>query len=111
MGRRSRKTRSVPAERPPGPAPQARPGSPGAPARRRSHRARLDEAPRAPWHPVPLDELTILGGMVVLVAGAVTRGATLLAAGIALVGLASFDVALREHLAGYRSHSGLLGLL
>jgi hypothetical protein len=102
VGRRSRKTRSVTAEPPPPAAAEPRP---------RGRRARLDEAPRAPWHPVPLDELTILAGLVALAVGALTSNAVLLAAGFALVALASLDVALREHLAGFRSHSGLLGLL
>jgi hypothetical protein len=37
------------------------------------------------------------------------RRGVLLGLGFALVGLASLEVALREHLAGYRSHSALLG--
>ena len=41
-------------------------------------------------------------------AGQRGRRGALLGLGFALVGLASLEVALREHLAGYRSHSALL---
>src|SRR4051812_36700245 len=106
MGRRSRK-RAGPGAGPP-PAPQQRPPAPRAPTRR----ARLDDLPRPPWHPVPLSELCILAGLVVLAAGWFGAGGgrrrTLLALGIVLVGLGSLEVALREHLAGFRSHSSLL---
>lgn len=106
MGRRSRK-------RPRGHEPPPPPAHAQAPSRRpRTRRARLDEAPRAPWHPVPLSELCILLGLICLgvaLFGGGRRG-VLLALGIVLVGLGSLEVALREHLAGYRSHSALLAL-
>jgi hypothetical protein len=74
----------------------------------------MDDAPPAPWHPVPLSELCILAGLVCLgvgfFGGGGGRRGVLLALGFALVGLASLEVALREHLAGYRSHSALLAL-
>jgi len=95
MGRRSRRRGETPAP------PQARP---------RERRARLDEAPRSPWHPVPLTELCIFVGMVLL--GAALLGAgpqgLLVGVGLVLVVLATGELALREHLAGYRSHSSLL---
>jgi hypothetical protein len=77
---------------------------------RESRRARLDEAPHAPWHPVPLTELSILVGMVLLGAALLGAGpqALLVAFGLVLVVLATGELALREHLAGYRSHSALL---
>jgi hypothetical protein len=69
------------------------------------------DAPRAPWAPFPLNELCILLGLVALVA-AVVAGAgprpVLLVAGLALASLGSAELALREHLAGFRSHSTLL---
>ena len=112
MGRRSRK-RSAPGARvePPAPAaprPQARP--PGTPVRRR---AKLDEAPQAPWHPFPLVELSILAGLILLVAGYLSDGERreiLFVGGLALVCLASLELVIREHFAGYRSHSALLAL-
>jgi len=96
----------APARRSPAPAP--RPPS-SRPARRR---AKLDEAPRAPWHPFPLVELSILAGLVlVVVAIASDPGeprTTLLFGGIALISVASLELSVREHFAGYRSHTTLL---
>jgi hypothetical protein len=63
---------------------------------------------------VPLSELCILGGLICLVVafagGGGSRRGVLLAFGLVLVGAAALEVALREHLAGYRSHSALLAL-
>jgi hypothetical protein len=76
-----------------------------------SRRARLEEAPKPPWHPFPLVELSILGGLVLMVLGFVkggNRGGLFAVCGIALVGVASLELAVREHFAGYRSHSSLL---
>jgi hypothetical protein len=107
MGRRSRKRPGAGAGPPP--APRREPAPPPRAPRRR---ARLDELPRPPWHPVPLSELCILAGLVALAAGWFGgdggRRRTLLALGIVLVALGSLEVALREHLAGFRSHSSLL---
>ena len=109
MGRRSRKR----AGGEPSPAssdapPRPRPAPPVAVP---SRRARLDEAPKAPWHPFPLAELCVLVGIIVLVIGFTSEGErrlTLLLAGMALASLAGLEVAVREHFAGYRSHSSLL---
>lgn len=79
-----------------------------APARR----ARLGEAPQPPWAPVPLTEILILLGLITLgvaiLGGSDGRG-TLLGLGLSLVTVSTLELALREHLAGYRSHSALLG--
>src|SRR4051812_49707533 len=109
MGRRSRK-RPLP---PPG---ERRDAAPPDPAPRRpaavpSRRARLDEAPKAPWSPFPLVELCILAGLVLMVVGFVSggdRGGLFVVCGIGLVAVASLELAIREHFAGYRSHSSLL---
>ncbi len=81
-----------------------------APARPGGHRARLDDAPPPPWHPVPLTELCILVGMIVLAVAFLGGGPSvvLVAFGLVLVVLATGELALREHLAGYRSHSALM---
>src|SRR5436853_7213457 len=109
MGKRSRKRTAPPPgeRREPQPAPVAarRPAAP------MSRRARLEEAPKPPWHPFPLVELCILGGLVLMVVGFVkggNRGGLFAVCGIALVGVASLELAVREHFAGYRSHSSLL---
>jgi len=78
-------------------------------------RARLDEAPPAPWAPFPLTELVIFLGILstgigVLAAGG-QRRSVMVGGGIALISLASAELALREHLAGYRSHSMVLSAI
>ena len=105
MGRRSR-NRGVAA---PAPAPVT------TPARRRAGRPPLEERPKPPWHPVPLVELCVLVGLVLLVLGALDlesdRGRLLLLFGLGLGSLGGLDTALREHLGGYRSHTTVLSAL
>lgn len=77
----------------------------------RSRRARLDEAPPPPWAPVPLTEVLILVGLVVLGVALVGGGGSrpaLIAFGLSAVAIATLELSLREHLTGYRSHSALL---
>jgi len=111
MGRRSRKRSLTAHEAPPAPV-EPSPAPP--PARRPvtpDRRARIEEAPKAPWSPFPLVELCILVAIVMIAAGFFTNGdrrGVLLAGGFTLVSLASIELALREHFAGYRSHSSLL---
>ncbi len=76
------------------------------------HRSRKQEAPKAPWAPFPLGELAILAGMVLILVGFFLggdRAGRLLVIGFSLVSLAGLELAIREHLAGFRSHSTLLG--
>jgi predicted membrane channel-forming protein YqfA (hemolysin III family) len=71
----------------------------------------MTEAPKAPWSPFPLVELSVLFAIVLIVLGFVTDGprrGALLACGIALASLAGLELAIREHFAGFRSHSALL---
>jgi hypothetical protein len=70
----------------------------------------IEERPHAPWHPVPLAELCVLVGIVLLVVGFVhgtadDRGRLLIAGGLALGSLGGLDTAAREHFAGYASHT------
>jgi hypothetical protein len=109
MGRRSRRAARAPGRHetatPPPPPPPRRTAAPKRP------RARLDEAPKAPWSPFPLVELAILAGLVLIVAGFLVSGprrGPVLGAGIALVTLAGLELAIREHFSGFRSHSVLL---
>lgn len=67
-----------------------------------------DERPPAPWGNAPLAELAILAGIVSLVIGIVGGGETAIGIGVALAGLGGLEVAIREHFAGYRSHTTLL---
>lgn len=69
------------------------------------------ERPPAPWGRFPLIELVILLGLILLVAGFFvqgTRGLTMIGAGVALASLAGLELSIREHVAGYRSHSTVL---
>jgi hypothetical protein len=71
----------------------------------------MDEAPKAPWSPFPLVELCILLGIVLVVWGFVGGGdrrGVLLGCGFALVSIAGLELSIREHFAGFRSHSTLL---
>ncbi len=74
----------------------------------------VGERPQAPWHPLPLSELLILVGAIGTIV-AITRGATnggaALIASLAAVAIGTVEVTLREHLAGYRSHTLILSLL
>lgn len=67
-----------------------------------------DDRPPAPWGSFPLAELTVLAGLVCLAAGAIGNNPTAIAVGVALAGLGGLEVAVREHFAGFRSHTTLL---
>jgi hypothetical protein len=69
---------------------------------------RGDERPPAPWGAFPLAELTVLAGIIALVVGVVGKSPTAIGLGVVLAGLGGLEVSLREHLAGYRSHTTLL---
>jgi putative exporter of polyketide antibiotics len=96
MGRRSRKQRHDPAPAPAAPRPAA-------------------ARPRAPWHPFPLVELSVLIGLVLIVWGLFRAdedsGRVMLLCGMALGSLAGLETALREHFSGHRSHALLLAAL
>ena len=103
MGRRSRKRgESTRAERDAARRPaRPRPGRPAGP-----------ERPPAPWGRFPLSELVILLGIGVILWGLVSggdQGNERVGGGLLLASLGGGELALREHLAGFRSHSTLLG--
>jgi hypothetical protein len=78
---------------------------------RAPRRSMRGERPPAPWGSFPLVELCVLLSLILLVAGFViggTRGATMVFAGLALGSLAGLELAIREHFAGFRSHTTLL---
>jgi hypothetical protein len=74
-----------------------------------------DARPKPPWHPVPLIELSVLAGIVLIVIGFIhhgdRQGRLAIVFGVALASLAGLDTALRDHFSGFRSHSALLGAL
>jgi uncharacterized membrane protein len=106
LGRRSRKrAASTPSER----RSVASAPRPAATSTRR--RTRREEAPPAPWGRFPLVELCVLLALVLGVLGFVEggrRGFVLLGCAMVLGSLAGLEVSIREHFAGYRSHSSVL---
>jgi hypothetical protein len=77
-----------------------------------------DGRPRPPWHPLPLAEILILvGGIAVVIGlrkldhGGISSGGPTLLAGIAAALIGTVEVAQREHLSGFRSHTVLLTLI
>jgi hypothetical protein len=81
------------------------------PRRRRPGRPTIDERPPAPWGRFPLVELVVLIAIVLFVSGLIVggaRGQVMLTGALVLGSLAGLELAIREHFAGYRSHSTLL---
>jgi hypothetical protein len=110
-GRRGgKKKRKSPAAGRPPTAPAAKAASATAagapkPARRVG---RPDERPPAPWGDFPLAELVIFAGIVSLIVGLLGQHETLIGVGVAAAGVGGMEVAIREHFAGFRSHTTLL---
>jgi hypothetical protein len=78
-------------------------------ARRKA--AARDERPPALWGSFPLVELVILVALVLLVGGFVVQGSggvAMIASGLVLGSLAGLELSIREHFAGFRSHTVLL---
>ncbi|HEX5712424.1 MAG TPA: hypothetical protein VFX85_03835 [Solirubrobacterales bacterium] len=67
-----------------------------------------EDRPPAPWGNFPLAELVILAGIVALLVGVIGGNPTAIGVGVACAGLGGLEVAIREHFAGYRSHTTLL---
>jgi hypothetical protein len=104
----SKKSKKRGQKRPPPPRPAAAP-------RREAARARVDapdDRPPAPWGSFPLVELVVLVALVLLVLGVLVvkgeQGAVMIGVGVALGSLAGLELSIREHFAGYRSHTLLL---
>jgi|SRR5215212_8238188 len=98
MGRRSRQRASAP---PPAPAPSA-------PLPTAARRSRRDAAPEPPWGSFPLVELCALAGIALGIWGFAAHNGVLLTGAAFLGSVAGLEVALREHLGGFRSHSLVL---
>jgi hypothetical protein len=102
-------TRHNKGKRRPRPRTTAPPVPPRPPRRTPPERA---ERPKTPWHPFPLIELAVFIGLICIVVGFFgrndTAGRTVLALGFALGSLGGLDTAVREHFAGYRSHTLVL---
>lgn len=109
--RRAARTRATGAPEPTSPAPIAA-SQPAAP---RVVAGRRGERPRPPWHPVPLSELLILAGAIALIIGLGRGpdgpGREPIELGVVAVAVGTFEVVLREHRGGFRSHTVLLAFL
>src|SRR3954453_15404119 len=107
MGKRSRKQRSEQSD----PSTRA-----DRDARRRaaaaSPRRATREAPPAPWGSFPLTELVVFIALIFGVVGFVRfsthSGKGMVAAAMVLGSLGGLEVSIREHFAGFRSHTTLL---
>src|SRR3954470_15981586 len=115
MGKRSRKQRSEgttreerDARRAAAAAPPARGATREPPPARRAPR----EAPPARWGSSPLTELVVLLALILGVVGFIRfghqTGKVMVAAAMCLGSLRGLEVSIREHFAGYRSHTSLL---
>jgi hypothetical protein len=118
MAKKSRKRRRKPRPKPAsaeaaaGGAPDAAAkasAKPQAPKRRPSPDP--EGAPPAPWGSFPLVEIAVLVGIVILAVGFFSGGtsqAILVGTGLVLCSVAGLELAIREHVAGYRSHTLVL---
>lgn len=81
-----------------------------APARRA--RGAGPEQPPAPWGSFPLVELSVLVGIVMLIVGfffvSGSRAPILIATGLVLGSIGGLELSIREHFAGYQSHTLVL---
>ena len=106
--RRKRRARAAAA---PGPAPPPAEERAKRPATARPASVE-EEAPPAPWGNFPLVELCVLASIVMLILGFFvvggSRGPILIAAGLALGSIGGLELSIREHFAGYRSHTAVL---
>jgi hypothetical protein len=85
----------------------------GTPRRSTYGRRGSSEPPPAPWGSFPLSELVVLLALVLGVVGVITwgdRGRLMLVCAMALGSLAGLEVSIREHVAGFRSHTSLLAI-
>jgi hypothetical protein len=74
-------------------------------------RVGADHRPPAPWGDFPLSEIVVFIGILLLIAGffvAPPQGFVMIAVGLGLGSLAGLELSIREHFAGFRSHTLVL---
>lgn len=84
------------------------------PPQRRPSRLDIREGvprPDAVWAPFPLTEIGMAVGLALFALGFVANTVELFLAGVGVLAVVVAELCLREHFAGFRSHSILLGLL
>lgn len=78
---------------------------------RAARRRAANDRPPALWGDFPLSEIVIFVGLLLLIAGffvSPPQGFVMIAVGLALGSLAGLELSVREHFAGYRSHTLVL---
>jgi hypothetical protein len=109
MGKRSRKQRS---ERSAEPSTRAERDARRRAATTAAPRRGTREAPPAPWGSFPLTELVVFVALVFGIVGFIRfnhhSGKVMVAAAMCLGSLGGLEVSIREHFAGFRSHTSLL---
>lgn len=71
-------------------------------------RRKVDDRPQAPWGSFPLVEACVLAGIILMVIGLIRSSPATIMAGILVAALGGLELSIREHFAGYRSHTTLL---
>lgn len=69
--------------------------------------------PPALWHPIPVTELALVTGGIVLMVGTIqgASGSVAIGAGLLLITLSSLELCAREHFCGYRPHVLFLSMM
>ncbi|MGH2885955.1 MAG: hypothetical protein ACRDPA_25220 [Solirubrobacteraceae bacterium] len=80
-------------------------------ARRASPLGAYGERPPSPFGGLPVAEIAIFVGAVVLVVGVINRGTAALIGGVVICLFGVLEVTTREHFSGYRSHTVLLAAI
>ena len=84
------------------------PGSGPTQPRRDGEEPAGDGRPPAPWGNFPLTQLAVLAGLILIAIGLFNGDPALLLGGLLLGSLGGLELSLREHFAGFRSHTTLL---
>lgn len=115
MGKRTRKRVSRPLGTSSPPAHAATVDESPPPKRPRTQTGRrIEGRPKPPWHPIPVSEVALAAGLLVAGIGCLRgpdSGAIMIGAGILLATFGVVELCVREHFAGFRSHTLLLAFL
>jgi hypothetical protein len=84
------------------------PGSGPTQPARKGGEGPTDGRPPAPWGSFPLTQLAVLAGLILIGIGLFSGDPALLLGGLLLGSVGGLELSLREHFAGFRSHTTLL---
>ena len=82
-----------------------------APASVARNLGKVGERPPGVFGGLPISEFAIFAGLICLVVAGINHGAATIEVAILLVALGTTEVAAREHLSGFRSHTTMLALM